>query len=69
MLYILRKTPCNGQVAIAVDLTDAINNPRSRPLVQAGDTLILKYKCEEELINVGIGSFFTYGLARLLSGQ
>ena len=65
-LYILRNTRCNGQVAIEVDLTQAINDPRKRPLIQAGDTLILQYKCEEELINFGIGTFFTYGIRELL---
>lgn len=69
MLYVLRKTACDGQIAIAVDLAKAINDPRARPLVQPGDTLILQYKCEEELLNFGIGTFFTYGLARLLRGQ
>lgn len=69
MLYVLRQTRCNGQVAIAVDLTEAINNPRSRPLVQPGDTLILQYKCEEELVNIGISTFFTYGLTQLLRGN
>ena len=65
-IFILRNTPCNGQVAIEVDLTKAINDPRSRPLIQAGDTLILQYKCEEELINFGLGTFFTYGIRELL---
>lgn len=65
-LFILRNTDCNGQVAIEVDLTKAINDPRSRPLVQAGDTLILQYKCEEELLNFGLGTFFTYGIQELL---
>lgn len=68
-LYILRKTECNGQVAIEIDLTRAINDPRSRPLVMAGDTLILQYKPEEELINFGIGTFFTYGISELLRGN
>jgi hypothetical protein len=63
MLYVLRKTPCNGQVAIEVDLAKAINDPRSRPLVQPGDVLILQYKCEEQLINFGISTFFTFGIA------
>lgn len=66
MLYVLRKTRCNGQVAIEVDLNEAVNNPRARPLVQPGDTLILQYKCEEELVNIGISTFFTFGLAELL---
>jgi hypothetical protein len=50
-------------------LTEAINDPRHRPLVQAGDTLILQYKCEEELINFGIGTFFTYGIAQLFNNN
>lgn len=66
MLYILRRTPCNGQIAIEVDLTEAINDPRQRPLVQPGDTLILQYKCEEQLINYGVSTFFTFGIAELL---
>ncbi|QEF98738.1 Polysaccharide biosynthesis/export protein [Stieleria maiorica] len=65
-LFILRKTDCNGQVAIEIDLTKAINDPRSRPLIQAGDTLILQYKPEEELLNFGLGTFFTYGIQELL---
>jgi len=69
LLYILRKTPCNGQIAIEVDLAQAINNPKARPLIQPGDTLILQYKCEEELINFGIATFFTYGIAELLNGR
>ncbi|MBB3209668.1 hypothetical protein FHS27_005508 [Rhodopirellula rubra] len=66
MLYILRRTPCDGQIAIEVDLARAVNDPRSRPLVQPGDTLILQYKCEEEILNFGIGTFFTYGIQQLL---
>ena len=67
-LYILRKTRCDGQVAIAVDLTRAINDPRARPLVQPGDTLILQYKCEEEVLNFGLGTFFTFGIQELFRG-
>ncbi|MGB7328802.1 MAG: polysaccharide biosynthesis/export family protein [Rubripirellula sp.] len=66
MLYVLRSDGCGGQVAIEVDLSEALNDPRSRPLVQAGDTLILQYKCEEEAINFGLSTFFTFGIARLL---
>lgn len=66
MLYILRQTDCNGQVAIEVDLTKALNDPRQRPLIQAGDILILQYKCEEDLLNFGIGTFFTFGIAEVL---
>ena len=65
-LYILRKTPCNGQITIAVDLSRAINSPSARPLIQAGDILVLMYKPEEELLNFGLGTFFTFGIAELL---
>lgn len=65
-LFILRNTDCNGQIAIEIDLSKAINDPRSRPLIQAGDTLILQYKPEEELLNFGLGTFFTYGIQQLL---
>jgi len=67
MLYILRKTKCNGQVAIEVDLAKAINDPRQRPLVQAGDILILQFKCEEDLLNFGSTTFFTFGIAELFN--
>lgn len=66
MLYILRRTKCNGQVAIEVDLTKAINDPRQRPLVQPGDILILQYKCEEDILNFGVSTFFTFGVAEIL---
>ena len=69
MLYILRKTPCNGQVTIEVDLAKAMTDPRERPLVMPGDTLILRYKCEEEVLNFGIGTFFTYGIQALLQNR
>ncbi|TWT76712.1 Polysaccharide biosynthesis/export protein [Planctomycetes bacterium CA13] len=65
-VYILRKTRCNGQVAIEVDLTKAINDPKSRPLIMAGDTIILQHTCEEEVLNFGIATFFTYGIRELL---
>ncbi|MCA9134180.1 MAG: polysaccharide biosynthesis/export family protein [Planctomycetales bacterium] len=64
-LYILRQTPCNGQMAIDVDLSAALNDPSQRPIIQPGDTLILQFKPCEEAINFGIGAFFTYGLTQL----
>jgi hypothetical protein len=64
-LYILRRTPCGGQVIINVDMNRAIRDPRSRPLVQAGDVLILRFKPEEEIFNFGIGTFFTFGIREL----
>ncbi len=68
-LYILRKTPCNGQLVIEVDLARAISDPRSRPLVQSGDTLILQYKPSEEILNFGLGTFFTFGIQQLLQNN
>jgi len=67
-LYIIRKTPCGDQITIAVDMTRALRDPRSRPLVQAGDMLWLQYKPTEEILNFGLGTFFTYGIADLLRG-
>ncbi len=67
LVYILRKTPCNGQVAIEIDIANAINDPRQRQLIQPGDIIIMRYKCEEELLNFGVGSFFTFGIAQLLN--
>ncbi len=65
-LFILRRTPCGGQVTINVDMARALRDPRSRPLVQAGDVLILRYKPEEEIFNFGLGTFFTFGIRELL---
>ena len=68
-LFILRKTPCNGQITIQVDLVAAAQDPRERPLVQAGDTLILRYKPREEAVNFGMFAFFTYGITQLFQGS
>ena len=65
-LYIIRKTPCGGQVIISVDVNRAIRDPGARPLIQAGDILILRFKPSEEVLNFGIGTFFTYGIGQLL---
>ncbi len=67
-LYILRRTPCNGQITILVDLAKANNDPKERILIQPGDTLILRFKPCEEILNFSIGTFFTFGLARILQG-
>lgn len=66
-LYILRKTPCGDQITIAVDLNRAINSAGARPLVQAGDILILRYKCEEEALNFTLGTFFISGIQNLFN--
>lgn len=65
-LYIVRHTSCNGQITIAVDANRAISDQQERLLIQPGDTLILRYKCKEELTNFGLVSFFTFGIAEIL---
>ena len=65
-LIVLRRIPGNRQIAIRVDLTDAINDPASRILVQPGDTLILRFKPQEEFVNFGLTTFFTFGIRQLL---
>jgi len=46
-------------------LTTAINDPKSRLLIAPGDTLILRYRPQEELINFASGTFFTFGIREL----
>ncbi|MEZ6092791.1 MAG: polysaccharide biosynthesis/export family protein [Pirellulaceae bacterium] len=64
-LIILRRLPGSQQIAIRVDINKAINNPRARLLVKAGDTLILRYKPQEEMTNLALVTCFTYGVRRL----
>jgi protein involved in polysaccharide export with SLBB domain len=66
-LFILRKTPCGDQITIAVDLNRAVNSAGARPLVQAGDILILRYRCEEEALNFGLGTFLISGVNNLFN--
>ena len=67
-LIILRKLPGNRQLPISVDINKAINDPAARLLVQPGDTLILRYKPKEELLNFSLGTFFTFGVRELFRG-
>lgn len=69
MLYVLRKTPCNGQITIAVDLAKANVDPRERILVQPGDILVLRFKTSEEILNFGLGTFFTFGIQYALTNR
>jgi protein involved in polysaccharide export with SLBB domain len=62
-LFIVRKTPCNQQITIKVDTLRALQDPRENILIAPGDTLILRYKPREELLNFSIAAFFTYGIA------
>jgi hypothetical protein len=65
-LIVLRQIPGGQQLAIEVDLNNAINDPRTRILVRPGDTLILRFKPQEELINFALQTFFTFGIRELL---
>ena len=64
-LLVLRKLPANRQLAIRIDLGNALNDPKQRLLVKPGDTLLLRYKPQEELINFGFATFFTYVIRQL----
>jgi len=64
-LIILRRLPGDRQLNIRVDLNEAINDPRQRILVKAGDTLTLRFKPQEELINFATATFFTFGVNRI----
>ncbi len=64
-LIVLRRLPGSRQIAIRVDLNEAINDPASRLLVVPGDTLILRFKPQEELANFAISTFFTFGVREL----
>ncbi|TWU44358.1 Polysaccharide biosynthesis/export protein [Novipirellula aureliae] len=66
-LFIVRKLPSGRTYNIAVDLQLAVNNSSENILVQPGDTLILRNKPHEELLNFGIATFFTYGIRELFS--
>ncbi|MFK7818682.1 MAG: polysaccharide biosynthesis/export family protein [Planctomycetaceae bacterium] len=54
-LVVLRKLPCGQQLAIKVDLDQAIRNPAERILVQPNDILILRYTLKEEIGNLVLG--------------
>lgn len=64
-LIVLRRIPGDRQLNIRIDLNDAINDPRERILIKAGDTLVLRFKPQEELINFATSTFFTFGIRQL----
>ncbi len=57
LLTVLRKTPSGGQIAIRVDLNEALRDPRENILVQAEDVLIL-----QEMPNEAITRYVTQAL-------
>ena len=66
-LVVLRRIPGDRQLAIRIDLNDAINDPRQRLLVKQGDTLILRFKPQEEILNLVSNVFFTFGVSNLFN--
>ncbi len=66
-LVVLRRIPGDRQLAIRIDLNDTINDPRQRLLVKAGDTLILRFKPQEEAVNFVSNLFFTFGVRQLFN--
>lgn len=64
-LTVIRKLPGNRQVAIRVNLNRAMVNPAERILVAPGDVLILRHSPAENLGNVGVGVFNTFGVRQL----
>ena len=64
-LFVMRKDECGHEFNIAVDLKRAFNNSSERILIQPGDTLILRYKPHEELVNFGLVAFFAYGINQI----
>lgn len=54
LLIVVRKLPCGGQIAIAVDTNRALVDPSHRILVQPGDTLVLRYRFAEEFVNAAL---------------
>jgi len=66
-LIVLRRLPGDRQLNIRIDLNEAINDPRQRILVKAGDTLTLRFKPQEEIINFASSTFFTFGIRGLFN--
>ena len=66
-LYVIRKSKCGREFNISIDLQQALNDPSMRILIQPGDTLILRYKPHEEVINFGLVAFFTFGIRELVN--
>ncbi len=66
-LLVLRQIPGRRQIAIRIDLNSAINDPRQRIYVMKGDTLVLRFKPQEEMINFASGVFYTFGISRLFN--
>jgi hypothetical protein len=62
-LVVVRRTPGDGQLAIAVDLRKALHDPHERIRVAPGDLLILQEKPEEALTRYFTQTFFNFNIA------
>lgn len=65
VVYILRRLPGDRQIAIRVDINEALNDPKARVLIKPQDTIILRYNPQEEIINFALATFFTFGIREL----
>ena len=65
-LLVVRRQRNGGQVTILVNLDRALADPSQRLQVAAGDVLVLRYSPQEQLRNIGIGTFNTFGIRSLL---
>ena len=66
-LYVIRKSSCGREFTISIDLRRALNDPSMRIPIQPGDTLILRYKPHEEIVNFSLITFFTFGIRELFN--
>ena len=64
-LIVVRNNNQNGQVNIRVDLNRALTDPSQQILVAPGDYLFLRYKQAEQIGNLGVGAFNTFGLRQI----
>ena len=48
---VIRKTPCDNQIPITLDLSEAITSSRDRILIQPGDVVLLDYTPRQRLVN------------------
>ena len=64
-LIVARNNGLNGQINIRVDLNRALTDPSQQILVAPGDHLFLQFKQAEQIGNLGIGVFNTFGLRQI----
>jgi protein involved in polysaccharide export with SLBB domain len=60
LLTVLRRVPNRGQVAIAVDLREAMRHPQERIVVRPGDVLVLQEKPAEALVRYTTQTFLNF---------